>query len=137
VQAVNAALSSEHLNVAPVGSVEVKLKLALVAFVGFAGFDVIIVSGAVVSTVQVKLAGLASVLPAASVAATWKVWDPCTRPVYACGLVHAALLPSSEQLNVEPAFVEVNWKLALVTFVGFAGFDVIIVSGAVVSMVQL
>ena len=37
--------------------------------------------GAVVSIVQVKLAGDASVLPAASVARTWKVCEPSARPV--------------------------------------------------------
>ncbi len=37
--------------------------------------------GAAVSIVQVKLAGVASVLPAASVARTWKVWEPSARPV--------------------------------------------------------
>jgi hypothetical protein len=35
-----------------------------------------VVSGAAVSTVQVYVAGLASVLPAESVARTRKVWDP-------------------------------------------------------------
>ena len=35
--------------------------------------------GAVVSTVHVKLAGVASVLPASSVARTWKVWLPSER----------------------------------------------------------
>ncbi len=39
------------------------------------------VSGAAVSTVQVKLAGEASALPAASMARTWKVWLPSARPV--------------------------------------------------------
>ena len=37
--------------------------------------------GAVVSTSQVKEAGEASVLPARSVARTWKVWLPSARPV--------------------------------------------------------
>ena len=35
---------------------------------------------AVVSTVQVRLAGVASVLPAATVALTSKVWVPLLRP---------------------------------------------------------
>ena len=35
--------------------------------------------GGVVSTVQVKLAGLASVLPRLSLARTWKVWLPPVR----------------------------------------------------------
>ena len=45
--------------------------------------------------------------------------------------------PSSEQLNVEPFFVEVKEKLALVELVGLVGSVVIVVSGATVSTVQL
>ena len=37
--------------------------------------------GAFVSTSQVKLAGLGSVLPALSTARTWKVWEPSARPL--------------------------------------------------------
>jgi hypothetical protein len=43
---------------------------------GFAGPDVIVVSGAVWSIVHVWVAGLASVFAAASVALTWNVWLP-------------------------------------------------------------
>jgi hypothetical protein len=80
VQVANGAPSSEQLKVDPV-SVEVKAKLALVAVVGSVGFDVMLVSGALVSIVQVRLAGLASVLPAASLARTWKVWLPSASAV--------------------------------------------------------
>ena len=41
-------------------------------------------TGGVVSaaaTVQVDDAGVASVLPAGSLARTWKVWEPSARPV--------------------------------------------------------
>jgi hypothetical protein len=48
-----------------------------------------VVSGAVVSTVQVVEAGEASVLPAASLALTEKVCDPSERSVYSFGEVHA------------------------------------------------
>ena len=58
-----------------------KSKLAPWLFVGLVGALSICVSGATVSTVQVKLAGEASVLPAASVARTWKVCEPSARPV--------------------------------------------------------
>ena len=37
--------------------------------------------GAVVSTTQVKVAGVVSTLPAASIARTSKVWVPSARPV--------------------------------------------------------
>ena len=62
-------------------SVAVKLKLALVLLVADGGAAVMLVSGATVSTVQEKLAGVGSVLPAASVARTWKVWLPEAKPL--------------------------------------------------------
>ena len=49
----------------------------------------IVVSGGVVSTVQVRLAGLGSVLPAGSVARTVNVCEPSARPLYVWGEVHA------------------------------------------------
>ena len=62
-------------------SVEVNEKFAVVWFVGFVGLAVIVVFGATLSTVHVKLAGVASALPAASVAATVNVWLPAASPV--------------------------------------------------------
>jgi hypothetical protein len=38
-------------------------------------------AGSVVSTVQVTLAGVASTLPAGSIALTWNVCEPSSRPV--------------------------------------------------------
>jgi hypothetical protein len=48
--------------------------------VPFAGW-VSVSRGALVSIVQVKLAGVGSVLPAGPVARTWKVWEPSLRPL--------------------------------------------------------
>jgi hypothetical protein len=80
VHAVKAAPSRLQANVEP-ASVDVKLKLGAVELLGFAGLEVIVVSGGVVSIVHVKLAGVRSVFPAGSVARTWKVWLPGTTPV--------------------------------------------------------
>ena len=60
-------------------SVDVKLKFAPVLLLGLLGVAVIVVSGAAVSMVQVKLAGVKSVLLVPSVARTWKVWLPSVR----------------------------------------------------------
>ena len=68
-----------HSKVLP-ASEAVKLKLALALLLGLAGELVRVVSGAVKSTVHVKLAGEGSTLPAPSVARTWKVWLPAARP---------------------------------------------------------
>ena len=64
--------SSEHLKVEPlsVDANENETALPEVA----PGLDVMLVSGGDRSTTHVKLAGVASVLPAASVAVTWNVW---------------------------------------------------------------
>jgi hypothetical protein len=80
VQAEKAAPSKLHWKLDP-ASVDVKLKLGPVTFDGFVGPAVIVVSGAVRSTVQVWLAGVASVFPAGSVARTWNVWLPAVKPV--------------------------------------------------------
>ena len=60
---------------------EWKVKVAPVEFVGLVGVVSITVSGAMVSMVQVKLAGVGSVLPSESVARTWKVWLPSVSEV--------------------------------------------------------
>ena len=81
VQAAKAPASSLQAKVLPL-SVAVKLKLALVLVVTAAGLAVIVLSGAVASRmIQVKLAGDASVLPAASMARTWKLWLPTAKPL--------------------------------------------------------
>ena len=54
------------------------------------GPEVIVVSGAAVSTVKVRVAGVWSVLPAVSVARTLKVWAPSARLVRLRGEVQAA-----------------------------------------------
>ncbi len=80
MQGPKPAPSRLHSKLEP-ASVDVKLKLAEVEFVAAGGADVIVVSGAVRSTVHVWLAGVASVFPAGSVARTWKVWLPAVKPV--------------------------------------------------------
>ena len=61
--------------------------LAEVDAVSPLGPESIAVSGATVSTVQVRTASVASVLPAASVARTRKLCSPCARPLRARGEV--------------------------------------------------
>ena len=64
-----------------VGSVEEKVKVALAEAIVPEGPESIEVSGGIVSTLQAWEAGEASALPAASVAATSKVWGPSESPV--------------------------------------------------------
>jgi hypothetical protein len=78
-------VSSRHSNVEPVSDEE-KVKLALPVVTMPEGPSLIAVSGAVVSggggtaTVHVRVAGEASVLPAASVARTSNVCEPLASP---------------------------------------------------------
>ncbi len=85
-------------------------------------------------TVHVRLAGVGSVFPAASVARTSKVWEPPESPVYDLGEVHALHAPPSRRhWNVEPASLDVNEKLADGEVTVPDGPEVIVVSGGVVS----
>ncbi len=72
--------SSAHWKPAP-PSFDVNVNVGVASLVGPLGPLLIVVSGSTVSTVQVREAGLPSVLPAASVARTWNVCEPCARPV--------------------------------------------------------
>ena len=94
VQAPNVPASSLHSKELP-ASDAVKLKLAAALFVTTAGVLVSVVSGAVESTVHVKLAGDGSTLLAPSMARTWKVWLPAARLEYVFGLEQAANPPPS------------------------------------------
>src|SRR6266571_2065552 len=77
-------------------------------------------------------------LPTASTALTEKVWEPSARPESACGDVHVAYVPvSSWHWKLDPVSLDVKEKLAELDVEGFVGFDVIVVSGATVSFVQL
>src|SRR5437660_10216223 len=103
--------------------------------VGSAGM---VVSGVVVSSVHVDLAGVGSVLLAGSVARTWKVSLPSPRPSDLCGLAQAAkALASSWQAKLLPAFVDVKMKIGLLELLRAGGAAVMVVSGTVVSTVQV
>ncbi len=96
------------------------------------------VSGATVSMVQVKLAGVASMLPAASVARTRSVCGPSARADNVCGLVHVAkAAPSSEHSNVASASSAEKVKTGSVSFEGLVGVVSIVVSGAPLSTVHV
>ena len=84
------------------------------------------------------LAGVASVLPAASVARTSKVWLPAPSAPSVSGLEHAVQLPpSTRHSKVEPASEELNEKVGVVSFDGSVGVASIVVAGAVLSTRRL
>ncbi|XSF08636.1 hypothetical protein VZP55_30365 [Myxococcus faecalis] len=137
VHAANVPPSRLHSKSAGV-SVEVKANVALFEFVVPVGPEVMLVSGATVSTVQVRLAGVASKLPAASTARTCKVWLPCDKPGKVTGSVHAAKgAPSSEHWYVTASSLELKSNVALALFVRPLGPLTMVVSGATVSTTQV
>ena len=83
---------------------------------------------------KLRLSGVASGLPAASMARTSKVCAPSASPLYALGLEHEAQDPASRRhWRLEPASEELKEKLALLELIVPDGPAVIVVSGAVVS----
>jgi len=82
---------------------------------------------------------VASVLPAASVARTSKVWLPAlSAGEIDSGLVHDVQLPPSmRHSKLEPGSLELNVKLGVVLLDGSAGLESMVVLGAVRSTVQV
>ncbi len=104
--------------------------------------EVMVVSGAVVSagggvavlTVNARVAGVASVLPATSVARTETEWSPSLRAAVVHGLVQLAHAPvSTRHSKTEFASVAVKANVGVLSLVVPVGPEVIVVSGAVVS----
>src|SRR5215210_6804819 len=124
--------SMRHSKVEP-PSEELNAKVGVVFPDGLEGPESMVVFGAVRSTVQVWPAGVASVLPAASVARTWKVWLPAVSAgEIDSGLVQDVQLPlSMRHSKLEPASEELNMKLGVVLLDGSAGLESIVVFGAV------
>src|SRR5688572_5704999 len=97
-----------------------------------------LVSGGAVSIVQVREAGVASTLPNASMDRTSTTCEPSVRPEYDFGELHDPQVPaSSRHSKVEPGSLERNTKLAEPDAILPEGPDAIVVSGAVVSILQL
>ena len=137
MHALQAPPSSRHSKVEPPW-LALKEKLAAAEPLGSLGCAVIVVSGATVSIVQVKLAGEASVLPAVSVARTSKVCEPSARPGVAlragAGGPGAAV---EAALEARAALVDAKEKSGSAEFAGSFGCAVIDVFGAAVSTVQV
>ena len=139
VQSAQAPASTRHSKT-EFASVAVKANVGVLSFVVPVGPDVIVVSGAVVSaggavpTVNERVAGEASVLPATSVARTETLWAPSLRAAVVHGLVQSAQAPeSTRHSKTEFASVAVKANVGVLSFVVPVGPEVIVVSGAVVS----
>jgi hypothetical protein len=95
------------------------------------------VFGAVVSTVQVRFAGVASMFPTVSMARTENVCSPSPSPEYAFGEPHAAQEPASSLHSNVPASLDENPNEAELDPTVPLGPLAIDVSGEPVSTVQV
>src|SRR6266545_3101892 len=87
---------------------------------------------------QVSLAGVESLLPAASVPRTSKVWLPSARAAVVCGLVQEVQLPPSRpHSKLEPGSEELKLKLGVASLSSAGGAESIVVFGAVRSAIQV
>ena len=134
LQGANAAESKRHSKVEPV-SLEEKPKVGVESLVGPEAPEVIVVFGAWVSTVKERVAGVASTLPAGSVARTAKVWAPSESAAVGVWVAPGPLqgakaAESKRHSKVDPVWVAEKPKVGVESFVGPEGPEVIVVSGA-------
>ncbi len=136
-QATNAPPSIAHSNVLPASS-DAKEKTPASVAEGSDGVETNDVSGASVSTVHACVAGVASVLPAGSIARTSSVWGPSVKPAKVVGVAQGAKPPPSRlHSNVEPASVLVNANAASGSLVTASGDVAMPVCGGMVSMTHV
>src|SRR6266511_4731011 len=82
-------------------------------------------------TVNERLAGLASMFPAASWARTSNAWSPLVSGPTVVGDVHAANAPASSlHWKVDPASLDENANVGVLSLVEPDGPEVIVVCGA-------
>ena len=125
---IHSPASSLHSNDA-LGSDEDSSNTGEASLLSEAGPFAIMVSGPCEVTVNARVAGVSSVLPALSVARTAKVCSPLARPAIGCGDVQGTnAAASSLHSNVEPA--------SLAEKVNDGGPPSIVVCGAIVSTVN-
>ena len=131
-QVLKAAPSRLHSNVAP-DLLDEKVNVTELSLTAPDGPEVIVVSTGA-STVQVLLAGVASMLPAPSLARAWKLWLPSAKPAYTFGdaqVLKAAL--SKLHSKVELVSLDEKLNVAELLLAVPDGPESIWVSGGVVS----
>ena len=128
--------STRHSKVEPAWSAE-KPNVGVASLVGPEGPLSIAVSGAAVSTVKLRDAGVGSTLPTRSVARTSKVWAPSASDEVVSGVEHEPHAPpSTRHSNVEPTWSAENSNVGVTSLVGPEGPLSIVVCGAAVSTVN-
>ena len=137
VQAPHDPVSSLHSKWAP-PSADEKVNEASFEATGPVGPPPMVVSGAIVSTVHARVAGVWSTFPAPSTARTPNVCAPSASPVYDFGESQAVQAPPSRlHSKSAPASGEEKANDAALVVASAFGPLVTVVSGATVSTVQV
>ena len=117
LQEAHAPASTRHSKVEPTWLAE-NANVGVESFVGPDGPLSIVVSGATVSTVIVRMSGVGSMFPATSVARTSKVCEPSASEAVVVGEVHdVQAAPSTRHSKVEPASLDENAYVGVESFV--------------------
>ena len=118
LQEPQAPASTRHSKLEPAW-VDEKANVGVASFVGPDGPLSMVVFGAAVSTVNARDAGVASTLPPGSVARTSNVWAPSASEAVVSGVEHEPQAPpSTRHSNVEPAWLDENANVGVVSLVG-------------------
>ena len=130
--------STWHSKVASVGSEELKAKVISVDLVRLpsAGPESMVVSGAVASSVKLRVAGVRSSLPARSTARTWRFTGPSST-TRATPLSQASQAPPLIEHSKVPSSVEPNSKVGSLVSEPSSGPETMVVSGWTLSTVKL
>src|SRR5215210_7420913 len=130
---LHAPASTRHSKLEPAWSAE-NANVGVASFVRPAGPLSIVVSGAAVSTVKPRDAGVGSTLPAKSVARTSNVCAPSASGAVVSGAEQPLQAPpSTRHSNVVPSSSEEKPNVGVVSFVAPAGPESIVVSGGLLS----
>ena len=135
LQEAGAAVSSLHVKLLPL-SVAVNEKLGELSLLGSPGFWLTVSAGSVASIVHVWELETPA-FPAWSVARTVNVWEPSPSAEYVFGDEQAANCSLSKRQRKELVSLAENTKLGALLLLRSAGFCVIVVVGAVVSIVHV
>src|SRR5215210_4134395 len=114
-----------------------KVNVGVGSFVGPDGPLSMAVSGAAVSTMKLRDAGVASTFPAGSVARASKLWAPSASDAVVTGVEHEPHAPpSTRHSNVESAWLAEKANVGVESLVGPDGPLSMVVFGAAVSTVK-
>jgi len=118
--------------------VAVAVSVGVDVFVGVAvgvSVGVSVIVGVATATIQVRIAGVGSLLPAVSVAVAWNVCEPLIKLLKVCGEPQLSISTSSRKQIKEDGSLDEKVKVAESLLTVPEGPESMVVSGAVLSTV--